>query len=297
MTVFIAGVTGYVGGTVADRLVASGYRVRGLVRGVDRAAALKARGIEPVAGELDDLRLQADEASRADAVIHAANADHRPSVEAMLTAVEGSGKVFIHTSGAGIVADKAGGEERPAVYDETTPVTPLPARAARVALNDHIRAFAGHAVRTVVIAPPMIYGRGTGLHTESIQIPRMMTAAQHAQAGVYVGAGTNRWSNVHVEDLADLYVLALKSAPPGSFYFTENGEVAMAEIARSVSRRLGFGGKTRSLNVADAYQVYGEAMVDLSFGSNCRVRAVHARQQLGWAPHRLSLLDDIESRE
>jgi hypothetical protein len=29
-------------------------------------------------------------------------------------------------------------------------------------------------------------------------------------------------------------------------------------------------------------------------GSNSRVRAVRARRELGWAPHRPSLLEDIE---
>ncbi|KAG1243030.1 hypothetical protein G6F65_022675 [Rhizopus arrhizus] len=60
----------------------------------------------------------------------------------MLEALRGSGKRFIHTSGSSLVADNALGEPSEARFDETTPITPVPEKAARIAINDRILAAA-----------------------------------------------------------------------------------------------------------------------------------------------------------
>jgi uncharacterized protein YbjT (DUF2867 family) len=57
MSIFITGASGFVGGTVARRLLAAGYSVRGLIRDASKAAPLKALGIEPVIGSLEDSSL------------------------------------------------------------------------------------------------------------------------------------------------------------------------------------------------------------------------------------------------
>ena len=62
-------------------------------------------GMQPVIGTLADEAVLAESAHLADAVIHAANSDDRVSVETLLGALEGSGKLFIHVSGSSIVAD------------------------------------------------------------------------------------------------------------------------------------------------------------------------------------------------
>jgi nucleoside-diphosphate-sugar epimerase len=294
MNVFVTGASGYIGGTVAAALQAAGHRVIGLVRSDERANEVKRRGIEPVVGTLVDTALLARLAREADAVVHAANADDRGSAEAMLAALAGSGKAFVQTSGSGIVADCAGGEPTQAVYEDDTPVRPLPLRVARVALNEFIRAAAGNDVRTIIIAPPMIYGEGRGANPNSIQVPRLIEAAKKYGVGRYVGRGGNVWSNVHVDDLADLYLRALDRAPAGAFYYAENGENALRDIACAISRMLGFGGRAESMSLPDAIAEFGEVGATYSFGSNSRVRARRARAELGWSPSAPSLLEEIE---
>lgn len=294
MKVFLTGASGYVGGTVAAKLIAAGHTVQGLVRSPDRAQQVRALGIEPVLGELTNSDQLTELARSADAVVNAAHADDRAAVEALLKGLQGSGKPFVHTSGSGVVADAAGGHATEAIYEDSTPIKPLPARAPRAALNELILSAAQDGVRSVVIAPPMIYGRGLGVNPNSIQIPALIRQARLAGAARYIGAGENRWSNVHVEDLADLYRLALEGAPAGAYYYAENGECSMREIALSISHLLGLDDVPASMTFEEGVATYGEGMATLSFGSNSRVRALRARKELGWSPSRPGLLQDIE---
>ncbi|MGG4345487.1 hypothetical protein [Paenibacillus lautus] len=111
-------------------------------------------------------------------------------------------------------------------------------------------------------------------------------------AGVHVGKGVNRWSNVHIKDLAQLYLLALTKAPSASYFFAENGEESYGDIAISVSKALGFGGKTMSWLAEVAMAELGD-WARFAIASNSRVRAVHARTLLGWEPAEEPLLDWI----
>lgn len=295
MKVFITGASGYIGGSIAARLVELGHEVLGLVRTEQRARETAARGLEPIVGDLSDSPVLANAVRRADAVINAANSDHRPSVDAMLEAMRGTGKTFIQSSGTSIVADLADGEHEGPVHDESTPVHPLPLRAARVALNDSVLAATRHGIRGIVVCPSLIYGEGHGLHRDSIQIPWLMDLARKHKAGRHVGPGRNVWSNVHIDDLVDMYVAVLQGAPAGALYYAENGENSMLEAAAAVSRALGFGGITKAMTVAEAVAVWGEGTARYTMGSNSRVRAVRARQELRWSPVRPSLLQYIES--
>jgi nucleoside-diphosphate-sugar epimerase len=247
-----------------------------------------------VLGDLADTALVARAAADADAVINTANSDNRPVVDAILAALRGTGKTFLQSSGTSIVADLADGEREGPVYEETTPVHPLPMRAGRVALNDAVVAAAADGIRSLVVCPSLIYGEGTGMHRDSIQVPWLIAVARQHGVGCHVGAGRNIWSNVHIDDLVDLYVAALDRAPSGAFYYAENGENAMQQAAAAVSRMLGFGGATRAMTVEEAVAVWGEGPARYTMGSNSRVKAVRARVELGWKPRRPSLIDEIE---
>src|SRR5947199_6026430 len=151
MKIFCTGASGYIGGSVAAHLAANGHHVTGLVRSAEKAAAVRAFGIEPVMGTLDDAAFLARAAQAADIVVNAASADHKGAVVAILDALAGSGKPFIHTSGSSIVGTRARGERSDDIFDEDTPVTPSPARVARVELNHLILGFHDKGCRSVIV--------------------------------------------------------------------------------------------------------------------------------------------------
>jgi nucleoside-diphosphate-sugar epimerase len=180
------------------------------------------------------------------------------------------------------------------VFNEDTAFTPSPARADRVALNEAVLAAAGRGVRPVIIAPSLIYGLGRGVHRHSMQVPWLIDVARKFGVAKHIGPGTNRWANVHIDDLVDLYALVMDKAPAGAFYYAENGENSMREVCEAISRTLGLGGTTESMTIAEAADEWGEGPAANTMGSNSRVRATRARTELGWTPAARSLIDEIE---
>jgi nucleoside-diphosphate-sugar epimerase len=292
MKIVIVGASGYIGGSAASALVKQGHEVSGLARSDDTARALAQRGITPVRGTLDDVAVLASAAKAADVTIGAANADHRGAAEAIVKALTGTGKTYLHTSGSSIVGTPARGEFVEVVFDEDTPFTPPPARKVRVDTDTMVRGASG--MRGIVIAPSLIYGRGQGLNPNSIQVPWLIALAKKAGIAKHIGSGENRWANVHIDDLVPLYLLAIEKAPAGSFYFAENGENSMREVCEAISRMLRQGGKTQSMTIAEAAEEWGQGAAENTMGSNSRVRAKRARAELGWKPAARSLIEEIE---
>ena len=196
MKLFITGASGFIGGAVAASMARAGHQVRGLIRNPDRADELRRFGIEPVLGTLDDAALLKAEAQAADAVINAASSDHRGAVEALLDGLAGSGKAFIHTSGSSLVSDDALGEPGDAVFDETTPVEPVPGKVARIAINDLILG-AAPGVRSVVLCHSLIYGSTDAPRAQSVQIPPLVAQARESGIARHVGRGLNL-SLIHI---------------------------------------------------------------------------------------------------
>ena len=294
MKIFLTGASGYIGGSVAAALRDAGHPIVGLYRSAEKAQQARSLGVEATRGTLEDGALLARLAGEADAVIHAADADHRAAVEAMLAALAGSGKPFIHTSGSSIVGDQAWGEPTDKAYDDETPFTPGPGRAARAAVNTLVLVAARDGIRTAVISPSLIYGTGRGAHRESIQVPRLVALARKSGVARHVGRGENLWANVHIDDLVNLYVRVLANAPAGASYYAENGECSMRRLCAAISRALGWDGRTQGMSKDEAIAEFGEGPAAYTYGSNSRVRATRARRELGWSPHHDSLLEMIE---
>ncbi|VXB30488.1 NAD-dependent epimerase/dehydratase [Burkholderia sp. 8Y] len=293
MQIFVTGAGGFIGGSIAAGLVRDGHRVRGLIRREEQRDALIRAGIEPVVGSLDDNALLADEARAADAVINAASSDHRGAVEALVHALEGSDKPFLHTSGSSIVGDASGGEASVAVYTEDHLPEPTADKAPRVAIDTLVLDAAKRGVRSAVLCNTLIYGHGALPGTASVQLPRLERQAKKSGVVRHVGSGMNIWSNVHIDDVVDAYRRALAKTPAGTFYFIESGEAQFRDMTAAMAKALGLRGP-EDWPLEQAIEEWGYEMASYGLGSNSRVRGERVRALLGWEPKRTSVIEWIE---
>jgi nucleoside-diphosphate-sugar epimerase len=266
MRVFLTGATGYIGTAVAEHLRAAGHQVMGLARSDAAAGRLRAAGVEAVRGDFTDPAGVGATARAADGTISMATAYDLavdpPAVDAILHALEGSGKPFIYTSGIWSHGDTGGH-----VVDETTPPRPLPMVQWRQAVEDRVLAAAGRNIRTIVIRPAIVYGRSGGIPGGFVESARSEGAAR------MVGKGENRWPLVFVDDLADLYLRALEQAPPGTLLLGVSGPaVRVRDLATAASRGAGANGRVFAWPLDEARAELGEyadalALDDLERGS------------------------------
>lgn len=294
MKIFVTGATGYIGAAVAEALLARGHRVLGLSRSVESAGRMRARGIEPWPGNLDDTAGLRRAAGESDGVVHTAfNYDNwsaipaafeqeHHAVSAMLEGLAGTGRPFVYTSGTGTLGD-TGKELAP-----EQPVTdPAPFVRVRAEVENQVLGAVDAGVRGIVVRPGLVYGRGgSGLLNALIQL------SVQAGIGRTPGDGENAWSVVHVEDLGALYALAVEQAPPGTILHAVAGEpVRMRDIAAAISRAMGKGDRVDEWPLEAARAHFPMADV---LASEKRVSAVNARALLGWVPARPSIGDEIE---
>ena len=178
-TIFLTGATGYIGGSVAARLIGAGRRVRGLVRTGESAALLAARGIEPVLGALDDADLLTGEARAADGVINAASADHAEAVRALIAGLRSSSKPLVRTSGSSVIGDDARGNRRSdIVFDEDTPLVANPMKQARRDLDLTVIGAAAAGVRSAdhLTEPHLRYRQRAQFQQRAGPVPRRQCA-------------------------------------------------------------------------------------------------------------------------
>lgn len=282
--ILITGITGYIGGTVAKKLLDKNYQVIGLIRNNTHTKELEAAGIETIVGNIHDESILRNAISKADAIIHNADsADDAYVADSIVNALEGSGKTFIFTSGSAVFGGKENGEKNDFVFTEDIPLQPRLEMASRVLINQHILQAAKKNIRSIVIVPTMVYGGGLGIKKDSIQLPALINFSKEKGFGVYFGKGENIWSNIHIEDLADLYVLALEKAKAGSLYYAENGSSTIKNLAEKISEHYKLQA-AESVTVQEAVNTFGPAGGYFGFASNSLCNADKARIELNWKP-------------
>jgi nucleoside-diphosphate-sugar epimerase len=270
MRIFVTGASGWIGSAVVPELIGAGHQVLGLARSDSSAAAVAARGAEVLRGDLHDLDTLRAGAAGCDGVIHLAfihdfsqfdrSLDTDLSaVQAIGEALAGSGKPFITTAHAN------GG-----------------------ASDDAVLSFANRGVRASVASlAPSVHGDG-----DKGFVPRLINIAREKGVSAYIGDGQNHWPAVHRLDAANLFRLAVESAPAGSTLDGVGEEgILLRDIAEVIGRKLNI--PTLSIPIEEATAHFGFlgaiAAYDMPRSSE------QTQKLLNWNPSHPTLFSDLET--
>ncbi|KAI0965840.1 putative NAD dependent epimerase/dehydratase [Xylaria arbuscula] len=304
--IFITGASGYIGLRVTELAIRAGYAVHGLCRTEAKASQLRALGAVPVLADMTALDILRSEASQADIVVHLADAwiddFSQPydkvvridgaAVDAMaagLAASKSSRKLFIGTSGVGVVKPDAEGGET----DEDTPEDPSPING-RIRCEKHILSKAGqNGIKVCIMRlSPFVYGHGGS------GVKLFMGMFVKAGAVVRIGDGSTQSSVVHVDDAAQAYVLALDRAcvVPGKdrvvYNLASTTELSFREFTDAIAAVTGL--SVREMTVPEAAAFAGPLAAGF-FSGRIRGKGDRAKLELGWEPSGPGLIEDIRN--
>lgn len=294
MKIFLTGATGTIGSAIAQNLQAAGHSVLALARSETAATKLAAHGIEVQRGDLQDSVSLMAGAQAAEAVIHTAMPSPMEMEmaeigklafavqQAFLAALAGSGKTLIITSGTG-----AYGDTGTAVVTEADPVLSDGPLGVLKQAEEMVLASGEREVRGLVIRPSIVYGHG-----RSMPVVMLVNGIRQLGFPPDLAANESHLATVHVDDLADLYRLALERSEPGELYNGVGENVAAREIVAAAAAAAGVAGPPQTL-APEQVQTLG--FVGSYLQGNMRVSAEKARRLLGWEPHRPSIVEDLRS--
>lgn len=288
MSIFLTGATGFIGSAVLRQLRLQGRDVTALVRSPEKAAKIEALGATAVIGDVTDTELMTEQATASDGVIHLASPGDESSrdvddafVTAVFAGLEGSDKRYVHTGGIWVWGSNS----------DITEDSPRNAPAI-VAWREEIekRVLGAQGVSTTLIAPAVVFGHGSG-------IPALFLGdGSNPEAAVrLVGDGSQHWTTVHVDDLAELYILAFDLGESGSTYIGASGEnPTVREIGDAAAAGQGLDSRVETQTVDETHARLGAAFADALLLDQ-QARGSAARIDLGWEPNGPSLVDELRT--
>ena len=281
MKILITGATGYIGSATVSKLLAAGHRVTAIVRSESSALKAQTAGAIPVIGDLYSSPWLTEELKNHEAAIHTAAptdgtaADLNAAViDAAIAAFEGTDKSFILTGGIWSYGANAR-------ISEESPVDAADISAWRGPLEQRLL---DSNVKATVIEPGVVYGKGAGL-------PRLLVDAPRTGEGALtlIGSGEQRWTSVHVDDLADLYVAALTNAKGGQRYVGASGDnPTVREIGEAAAGPDGVSPEP----VASTRERLGAGLANALLLDQA-ARTTKARDAFDWKPAQPSLLEEL----
>jgi nucleoside-diphosphate-sugar epimerase len=201
------------------------YRVFAVTRQASRAATLRAAGAIPIIADLDQPDSLARLAGLAPVIVHLAPPQSEGSRDKRtrnLTAILPDHATLVYISTTGVYGNCDGAQ-----FDETRPVNPQNARAARRVDGEQVlRAWSRRAgARLAILRVPGIYA------ADRLPLERLRkgTPALLPQEDVHT-------NHIHADDLARVIALALQRALPGRVYHAvDDSDLKMGEYFDAVA--------------------------------------------------------------
>ncbi|MGA9853486.1 MAG: NAD-dependent epimerase/dehydratase family protein [Gammaproteobacteria bacterium] len=289
MKIFVTGASGYVGFAAACALRRAGHEVYGLVRREESRVLLQRAEIHPVLGNYPASFDMQDVIERCAVLIHAA-ADYKSDtlktdrlmVQTLLALAQRGAqpKTFIYTSGVWVYGDT--GDD---LADESTPLRPARLVQSRAETE---RLILGHPeVRGLVVRPGCVYGGRGGLTGQ------WFSGAETGDVRI-IGDGNNRWTMVHVEDLAEAYLRLAECGLKGEvFNITDRSRSTLNEMAEAAVIAAGDKAKFTHAPLAQAEKEMGDFAECLAL--NQHVDGRRAVRLLGWQPKHGGFVDGVST--
>jgi uncharacterized protein YbjT (DUF2867 family) len=214
----VTGGSGFLGGYVLDEAARRGHEVAALARTRAAAAAVAARGAEPLTGDLDD---------------HA-------QLPPVFASARGEALVSLASLGSGhapaiVAAARAAGLDRAVFVSTTAVTTSLPARSKRIRLEAerHIR---DSGLAWTILRPTMIYGAAGDRN-----LSRLLRALTRVRVLPVPGGGQHLQQPVHVADLAAAVLTAVeRPAAAGACYDVAGPEpIRFADLLAAAAGAVG----------------------------------------------------------
>ena len=199
------------------------------------------------------------------------------AIETLGSALAGSDRPFIVTSGTGLVAPGSlATEDIPAPRSSQ-----FPRVSEQVALS-----LSPRGVRVSVVRLPQVHDT-----VKQGLVTYLVAMAREKGVSAYVGDGRNRWPAAHVLDTARLYRLALEKQETGARYHAVAEEgVPLRQIAEVVGRGLKVPVVSKSPEEAAAH--FG--WLGMFAGLDLPASSAQTQERLEWHPTERGLIADLE---
>ncbi len=186
----LTGATGFIGGTLARRFVASGWQVRALVRNASRAQPLRKLGVELVGGDLTDHSALQALVRAAHSVVHCAG---------MVRGVSEGDFFPVNANGVESLARAAAAQEDAPLFLYLSSLAARepqlsPYAASKRAGEQALASVAG-PMRWIALRPPAVYGPGDR------EMRPLLLSMMRGLAPI-LGTENARFSLLFVDDLA-----------------------------------------------------------------------------------------------
>ncbi|TVY55505.1 Uncharacterized protein LCER1_G002934 [Lachnellula cervina] len=314
---FITGASGYIGGQFISNVIAEHpeYQIVGLVRTTEQGEKLTSKypSVHIAIGDLGSSEVLVEESKLADLVIQAADCDHLGAITSIIQGLS-LGKrngFFIQVSGAASVLDISNGVGQPSskVWDDIVDLddilsfdeTHIHSASDKLVFSEGKK----HGIRTAIVVPPNIYGKGQGIKEWSMGLPWLVELFKKRAKGFTLGEGKTLVSTIHVKDVANVLVYFAEQALGADggkvewgekgYYYAEAGEKSCLDIVAAIAREMAEKGMIKTVELdeltsEEANQLHPWAT--FMYGSNMRIRASRLRG-LGWTPKQPGVFETV----